>query len=601
VSLRPEGHKPPQEVAAICWQPWDAPAFVQAQEENKPILLSIGAVWCYWCQVMDEHTYTDPDVAAYVNKHFVPVRVDNDHRPDINARYNVGGWPSTVFLTGHGGSIAGATYLPPDQLLAMLMEVQRAYAEQKVALYDQGNSLLRQRQEQVARISADAEVDDRLVDRIGRRAVGTYDARFGGFGEEPKFPGVPILQLMLHLFRTTGEEFYRIILEKTLDNMVQGRIYDHEEGGFFRYSPRADWSEAQHEKMLEDNIGLAGVFLDAYLLLDNEGYGHVASRTIDFLLSHLYDGEAAGFRGSQGAHSDYFGLPPELRQQQPAPAPDPYCYTHWSAQAASLLLEASWRLQRPDLDQPALRVLNALDSMEQSGGLPHVYNSNGPVEHSGGALLADQAHLLNALMDRLNHTSADDKYLRRAKKVAGGIIDRFFDSANGGFFDIEGIEGDAEPLGYLKVREKPLPENVVAARGLLKLYQATGDDAYLGAVHRTLSAFVEANGAYGEFAAGYAVAVDLFLNRPLEITVEGHPQSNETHAMLRAAAKVPYPHLVIKPVATDIGLPVRAHICLDTVCLPPVGDPNELAKAVAEAVSPQESPFENVFESFAGF
>jgi uncharacterized protein YyaL (SSP411 family) len=112
---------------------------------------------------------------------------------------------------------------------------------------------------------------------------------------------------------------------------------------------------------------------------------------------------------------------------------------------------------------------------------------------------------------------------------------------------------------------------------------------------------VEANGAYGEFAAGYAVAVDLFLNRPLEITVEGHPQSNETHAMLRAAAKVPYPHLVIRPVATDIGLPVQAHICLDTVCLPPVGDPNELAKAIAEAVSPQESPFENVFEGFAGF
>ncbi len=284
---RPEGKGPPQEVASIRWQPWDAPAFALAQHENKPILLSIGAVWCYWCQVMDEHTYTDPDVAAYVNNQFVPVRVDNDHRPDINARYNVGGWPSTVFLTGHGGYIAGATYLPPDQLLAMLMEVQRAYAEQKVALYDQGNSLLRKRQEEAARISAGAEVDDRLVDRIGRRAVGTYDARFGGFGEEPKFPGVPILQLMLHLFRTTGEEFYRIILEKTLDNMVQGRIYDREEGGFFRYSLRADWSEAQHEKMLEDNIGLARIFLEASLLLYIEDYGKVASRTVDYLFGRL--------------------------------------------------------------------------------------------------------------------------------------------------------------------------------------------------------------------------------------------------------------------------------------------------------------------------
>ena len=598
MSLLPEGNGLPQGVAAIRWQPWDAPAFALAQRENKPILLSIGAVWCYWCRVMDEHTYTDPDVATYINNHFVPVRVDNDHRPDINARYNVGGWPSTVFLTGHGGYIAGATYLPPDQLLTMLMEVQRAYSQQKVALYDQGNSLLRQRREQVARISAGAEVDESLVDRIGRRAVGTYDARFGGFGEEPKFPGVPILQLMLHLFRTTGEKFYRIILEKTLDNMLQGRIHDREEGGFFRYSPKADWSEAQHEKMLEDNIGLARIFLEASLLLDNKDYAHVASRTVDYLLASLYDGEAAGFRGSQGAHSDYFSLPQELRRRQPTPAPDPYCYTHWGAQAVSLLLKASGTLQRPDLGQIAFHVLDALESREEEGHFPHLYNSDGPVWHCGGALLADQAYLLNALMDGHNHTADKDRYLEQAKRVAAVMIDQFFDAANGGFFD---IENDVEPLGYLKVREKHLPENVAAVLCLLKLHHATGDHAYRETVYRTLSAFVEANGAYGEFAAGYAVAVDLFLNRPVEITVEGHLQSDETQAMLRAAAKVPYPHLVIKPVATATGLPVQAYICLDTVCLPPITDPKELARAVGKAISPQDSPFENVFESFAGF
>ena len=111
----------------IEWRPWSVAAFEQAQDENKPVLLSIGAVWCYWCQVMDETTYADPEIIDYVSQHFIAVRADNDHRPDINLRYNVGGWPSTVFLTGHGGNIAGATYLPPDQLLAMLMEVQRAY------------------------------------------------------------------------------------------------------------------------------------------------------------------------------------------------------------------------------------------------------------------------------------------------------------------------------------------------------------------------------------------------------------------------------------------------------------------------------------------
>ena len=110
----------PNDAHLIDWQPWGPAAFAKAQEEDKPVLLSISAVWCYWCHVMDETTYTDPDVQEIIRENFVAVRVDNDHRPDINSRYNVGGWPTTGFLTGHGGLIGGATYLPPDQLISMM-------------------------------------------------------------------------------------------------------------------------------------------------------------------------------------------------------------------------------------------------------------------------------------------------------------------------------------------------------------------------------------------------------------------------------------------------------------------------------------------------
>lgn len=596
MSLHPEGQAPsPHGLPQINWLPWDTPAFARAQEEDKPVLLSIDAVWCYWCHVMDGETYTDPDVVSFVNQYFVPVRVDNDHRPDINARYNVGGWPSTIFLTPHGGFIAGATYLPPDQLLAMLMEVHRAYGEQKVSLYDQGNSILRQRREEAAKVSASIEADSRLVDHISRRAAGTYDARFGGFGEEPKFPCIPVLQLLLHLFRATREEFYRVMLEKTLDAMAQGEIFDGEEGGFFRYTARADWSEAQHEKMLEDNIGLARVFLDASLLLDNQDYRRTASRTIDYLLASLYDEKAGGFRGSQGAHSDYFGLPTIERRQRAAPAVDPHCYAGWSAQAVSLLLEGAWKLQRSDLTPQALRVLQTLDSMQQSGHLTHVYNGGGPLPGSTGRLLADRAHLLNALMDAHAWLPEGNGFLDRARSVAQEILDRYFDYAKGGFFD---VERDSDAVGYLQVREKPLPENVAALHGLLKLHQATADDAYKDAVRLTLSAFVEVNLAYGEFAAGYAIAVDQFLNRPIEVTVEGHPQNPATQAMLRALANVPYRHIIVKTVGADVGSEVLAHICVGTVCIPPIRTPEELAAGVHEAMAPQESPFENVFGSF---
>jgi uncharacterized protein YyaL (SSP411 family) len=582
----------------IHWLPWGASAFTKAQEENKPVLLSISAVWCYWCHVMDETTYLDPDVVRLVNQYFIAIRVENDHRPDINARYNVGGWPSTVFLTGHGGYIAGATYLPADQLLAMLMEVQRAYQEQKSQLYDQGYGILRQRQEEVDRVAAGPALEEALVNRIARRVAGTYDPQHGGFGEEPKFPGVPMLQFLLHLFRTTREEFYRIMLEKTLDGIARGELSDREEGGFFRYCARADWSEAQHEKMLEDNIGLVRVYLEAYLLLDKEEYQQVADRAIDYLSSYLFDAEAGGFRGSQGAHSDYFGLPLESRRQQAAPPVDPFCYTNWSAQAVSMLLEASWVLRRPDLMQMARRTLETIDSMAQTSQLGHVFDKSGPVPETGGQLLTDWANLLVALVDAYTYYLDGEKYLERAKSVAAELLDRFFDPAKGGFFD---GERSPETVGYLRVREKPLPENVAAVLGLLKLHQATLDDSYRQASQKTLSAYAEANRNYGEFAASYALAVHRFLNPPVEITIEGRPEDSATQALLRAAARVPYPHLIMKPVAvTDFDAPAQAHVCLDTICLPPVTHPEELAPTVANATTAQESPFENILERFAG-
>jgi uncharacterized protein YyaL (SSP411 family) len=173
--------------------------------------------------------------------------------------------------------------------MAMLTEVQRTYQEQKAEVYQRGNTLLRQRREEAAKIAAGAELGKELVDRIARRAAGTYDPLNGGFGEAPKFPGVPILGLLLHQYRTTREEFYRVMLAKTLDAMADSPLFDQTDGGFFRYSPAPDWSQAQHEKMLEDNVGLARIYLEAHMLLGQIRYREVASRTIDYLLSNLYD------------------------------------------------------------------------------------------------------------------------------------------------------------------------------------------------------------------------------------------------------------------------------------------------------------------------
>lgn len=582
-------------IDAVSWQPWGREAFEFARDNDRPILLSINAVWCYWCHEMDSGAYADRDVIKFVNTHFTPVRVDTDHRPDVNARYNVGGWPTTSFLTPHGGFMAGATYLPPDQLLAMLDEVRRAYSERKPELYEQGNDILRQRREHAGRVSAGRDPDAGVVDAISRRVAGTYDASNGGFGLEPKFPSTPMLRLLLHRYRATEERFYRVMLEKSLDAIVGGDLRDRIDGGFFRFTTGSDWTQAQYEKMAEDNVALAGVLMDAGIILERRDYLRVAGETVDYICGTLYDPSAMGVRGSQGAHSEYYAGSPQVRSQSAAPAVDPFCYVSVTAQAVSLLLGAAWKLGRPELSGTAAGLLDGLLDASENGNLPHAYTASGALPQDEGDLLVDWANLLVAALDGYDAlTRRAARYLKAAERAAQVLLDRFLDGAHGGFWD---VESGQERLGYLHAREKPLAENTRAAVGMMRLHHATLDDRYRQTARHTLSAYVDANRDYGELAADYAVAVDQYLHPVVEVTVEGSPGTASADAMLAAAMRLNDPHLIIKLApATMESAPAQAHVCLDTVCYPPVTDPSELAAAVAEGGAVAASPFQNVLD-----
>ncbi len=586
----------------IDWHPWAPETFAKAQAEDKPVLLSISATWCYWCHVMDETTYSDPDVQSLLEQSFVAVRVDNDHRPDINSRYNVGGWPTTAFMTPHGGLIGGATYLPPDQFLAMLAELHDAYRADKRQLYSQSRELLERRRTVARRVSAGPEVDEGLVDRVSRVVSGAYDATEGGFGAEPKFTNPSILRFLLHLFRTTGENFYAAMARKTLDRMLEAPIFDEADGGFFRYSTSRDWSEPQREKLLEDNLLLARCFLDAAVLLDDPRYSDAAERTIGYVLGQLYDPAADGFRGSQGAHSDYFALDAVARPLHSPPPRDPFCYASTGALAVTVLMEAAWKLGRGELADVALGTLERIDGMARSGRLSHAYDADGPGD--APPLMADWAWLLTALLQThatgLPTTTAasGQALLDRAVEVAATLVDNYFDESGGGFFD---IEADDQAVGHLQVREKPLPENMVAAQALLRLYQATRNDDYLQVAAATLSAFVDTFREHGEFASEFGLTVALLKNPMVEVTVEGIPERADCRELLRSAARLRSPNLDIKTVRAIAGdEKARAHVCLDTVCLPPVDNGADLIEAVAGIGGQQESPFQDIFSIFPG-
>src|SRR3989449_8198721 len=170
----------------IAWREWGEDAFAEATRSGKPILLALSAVWCHWCHVMDETSYSDAGVIGFINEHYVPVHVDNDQRPDINARYNMGGWPTTAFLTPEGEILAGATYVPPDQMKDLLPKVNVHWQSNRLEIAGKAQELRQRRQ--TAMSGARGELSGRSFDDILRSGIENYDPVYGGFGAAPKFP-----------------------------------------------------------------------------------------------------------------------------------------------------------------------------------------------------------------------------------------------------------------------------------------------------------------------------------------------------------------------------------------------------------------------------
>src|SRR2546427_7169514 len=165
----------------IQWLEWGKDSFEKAQSLGKPILLDITGSWCHWCHVMDNTSYSDPAVIDLVNKNFIPVRVDTDKRPDVNRRYNMGGWPTTAFLDNEGRIITGGTYIPPQQLREVLRSVLDFYGTNKGKV---GSKLQPTRIPQ----AKNEPLSDKITKDIATTVAVNFDMDYGGFGFEPKFP-----------------------------------------------------------------------------------------------------------------------------------------------------------------------------------------------------------------------------------------------------------------------------------------------------------------------------------------------------------------------------------------------------------------------------
>jgi uncharacterized protein YyaL (SSP411 family) len=545
----------PNRAAEINWHPWSEAAFEEAKQTGRPILLSISAVWCHWCHVMDETTYSHPGIIDLINREYVPVRVDNDVRPDINQRYNMGGWPSTAFLTSSGDILTGATYMPPDQMTDALSRVASYYRTNQT---DIATRVLeaRQRASSAAARSA-APLDDGMVDSILEAAIAAYDSEYGGFGNAPKFPQTDAILLLLEQSQLRSAPQLRQMALHTLEKMAGGGTYDGVEGGFFRYSTTQDWSVPHFEKMLEDHSGLVSALALA-------GMDTVLDSTTGYLDRVLRDPKSGLYAGSQDADEHYYSMDGEERAQTPPPYVDRRVYTSWNAALAIAYLEASRRLDRPLLRERAKKLLERLfqAAYRRGEGMSHA--------EGVGAQLTDQVWSLWAAL-RAHQAGLGDQWMPAALDLAAHLDQRYGDPRAGGYFD----HAATGALGRLTEPIKPLAENSVAAMALVELDILAGDpDApHLARARRALESVAALPRQYGLMAAAFARALER-TRHAIKVTTR-NPE-------LARAASLAHPFAVIEP-----GGDQKAIVCVGTICLAPVSTVEGVVEALKEGASIQ--------------
>ena len=300
----------------VDWYPWDDEAFEKAKNEDKPIFLSIGYSTCHWCHVMEHESFENEKVAEIMNELFVSIKVDREHRPDVDEIYmnavimmtGSGGWPLSVFLTPEGKPFYGGTYFPLRDAYGrpgferVLLSVAEAWKNRRQELV--GSAAKMTELLQIPTPPTDnSNLSPEIVNKVFVSFRNSFDAVNGGFGTAPKFPQPTNLSMLLRYWYRTADNKALEMVEKTLDAMANGGIYDHIGGGFHRYSTDAQWLVPHFEKMLYDQALLSKVYLEAYQITKKGRYTQIAREIFDYVLRDMTD-PAGGFYSAEDADSE---------------------------------------------------------------------------------------------------------------------------------------------------------------------------------------------------------------------------------------------------------------------------------------------------------
>jgi uncharacterized protein YyaL (SSP411 family) len=479
----------PNRAHLIRWFEWGKEAFDEAESRDRPVMLFVGAFWCGLCQRMDEVAFSNDENIALLNGCFVPIRVENAQRPDVDVRYSENGWPTIAFLTPQGDPLASVNYLPGEEFGNTLARIHLFYRDRKEEVREAVRQAYRDLSQKKPQTETGRAINNAALAEISQLVIGLADRENGGYGRGHKFPHPEANEFLLDRYETTGDDHYLNHVLLTLDKMREGRIRDGSEGGFFRYSSKPDWSEPHLEKLLADQAGLLGNCLRAFSLTRTSIYQDMAAEIIAYLDTRLSGPDRVTFYGCQ----DYA----RTNAGKSFPVIDDCVYTDANAQAASAYLEASSVLGRPDYRERALRVLGFLwERCRENGAMVHYFDGLPRIP----GLLMDQVCVGLALL-KANEVTADGAYLSRAIELAEYVLERFRNT-NGGYYDLC-VLGP----GRLSFRLTLVEQNGAVAKFFLKLAEATKEEKYHDAALGALSVFTEDLTPYGIHCAGLGRAL----------------------------------------------------------------------------------------------
>jgi uncharacterized protein len=606
----------------VDWYPWGEEALARAREEDRPILLSIGYAACHWCHVMEHESFEDEETARIQNEHFVNVKVDREERPDLDSIYmdavvtltGHGGWPLTAFLTPDGEPFYGGTYFPPEprhglrSFRQVLEAVSSAYRERRGDVARSAAELVAAIERAGRRPPSSEPLTESLLGEAVRGLRTSFDSEWGGFGRAPKFPPHSVLELLLRRAETE-------LVERTLDGMAAGGMYDLVGGGFHRYSVDDQWLVPHFEKMLYDNALLVPAYLHGWLVTGGERYREVVEETVEYMLRDLQLPEGA-FASSQDADTDGVegltytwtaeeGVPvellqpfehgrsiirgeldPELRERllaergtRPQPGLDDKAIASWNGLALAALAESARRLERDDWREAAVRVAEfLLGPLSEGGRLRRSYRDG---KATGTGYLDDYANVAHGLYE-LHVATGELRWLEESRRLAELAVELFRDDERGGFF-LTPSDGEALVVRTKDLDDNPIPSgNSMLAYVLMRLARIYGDDELMRhavSVLRLVRDLVPRAPA----AFGWALcALDLHFSPPREIAIVGSPND-----AVAKAALVGYDPNAVVAFGPSEDVPLlegkdlvdgkpAVYVCERFACQAPVTDPAAL-------------------------